>query len=121
SSSQSHTAQSLRSITVHYPWHPFWGQRLTVARSHRTATGERAFVCVAPAGGFVVVSEWMTERERCVRMRLAEARQVSLTALLELHTLLRSIASAPDRHGTIGADGRPALIEEARHHSEDAD
>jgi hypothetical protein len=25
-----------------------------VARSHRTATGERAFVYVAPAGGFVV-------------------------------------------------------------------
>jgi hypothetical protein len=77
---------------------------LTVARIHRTVTGERAFVCGAPAGGFVVVPEWMTAGERCVHMRLAEAPLVSLAALLELHTLLRSIPSAPDRHGRIGAD-----------------
>jgi hypothetical protein len=33
-------------------------------------------VCVAPPGGFVVISDWMTERERCVGMRLAESPQV---------------------------------------------
>ena len=35
---------------------------------------------------------------------LAQDPQVSLTALVELHTLLRSIASAPEPHGTTGAD-----------------
>jgi hypothetical protein len=77
-------------------------------------------VGVAPAGGFVVVSDWMTERERCVGRRLAEAPQVSLTAVLDLHTLLRSKASAPDRPGTIGADAPPAPSEEARPPGEDA-
>jgi len=54
-----------------------------VARSDRAATGDRAFVWVAPASGFIVVPEWMTERERYVRMRLAEDAHVRLTALLE--------------------------------------
>ncbi|MGH7331754.1 MAG: hypothetical protein ACREKS_03200 [Candidatus Rokuibacteriota bacterium] len=67
-----------------------------MARIYRGATGDRAYVCVAPRGGLVLIAEWMTERERCVRMRLAQAPQVSLAALVELHTLLRSIASDPD-------------------------
>jgi len=92
------------------------GETLTVARSHYTATGDRAFVCVAPAGDFVVIAEWMTERARCVHMRLTEAPQVSLTALLNLHALLCSIASTPAPHGTIGTDLHPALSEEARRH-----
>ena len=75
-------------------------------------------MCVAPVGGYVVIPEWMTARERCVHMHLAEAPRVSLTTLLELHTLLRSIASAPEPHGTIGADAHAALSEEARRHGE---
>ena len=47
-------------------------------------------MCVAPDGRLVFIPEWMTERERCARMRLAEAPQVSLTALLALHMLLRA-------------------------------
>ncbi len=75
-------------------------------------------MCVVPGGGFVVVPEWMTERERYVHVRLDEVPQVSLTALLDLLTLLRSIASAPEPHGTIGAEAHAALSEEARRHGE---
>src|SRR5206468_11772267 len=45
-SNQSHTALFSRSITVHYPWHPFCGQTLTATRTHGATTSDRAFVCV---------------------------------------------------------------------------
>src|SRR6266700_2434977 len=96
---QSHTAQFQRSVVIHYCWHPFVGQQLTVKSIQRAPDGQRALRCLLPDGTWTFLPEWMTSREQCARLMLVDEPCVSVGALEALIGLLRSLprAAAPAR------------------------
>jgi hypothetical protein len=92
-SKPSHTAQFQWSVTIHYRWHPLFGEMLAVKRPSSSSDGGRAFICLLPDGTWGAVPEWMTSRERCSRLTLVNTPEVSLGALLELRACLAELPS----------------------------
>jgi hypothetical protein len=48
-------------------------------------------VCLLRDNTWALVQQWMTSRERCARCRLAEAPEISISALLELEAALNAL------------------------------
>jgi hypothetical protein len=74
---------------VHYPLHPFFGRgELTVRRRHGIGNVEHVEVQTADVRQAVPV--WMTDEQLCRRLTIGFDPFCSLTALLQLDSLIRS-------------------------------
>ncbi len=98
SPTQSHTAREQGPVTLHYPWHPRCGQRLSVRWAQRHG-GVTHYHCVSPDGAFVPVPAWMTDAVHCARLSLANSPRASMEALGELGKLLRAVLSRWHQEG----------------------
>src|SRR5207245_2312742 len=94
---QPHTTQFSRSVVIHYPWHPLFGEKLQVRRSHRLPDGARVYFCLLPNGTLGAIPAWMGDRERCIRCPLVLAPEVSLEALRELGAVLAELSHLASR------------------------
>src|SRR6266853_5608228 len=77
----SHTTHVLSTATIHYPYHPHYGQTVTMVRkcSH---FGPRHVQVALPSGGQLLVPEWMLDEDLCRGMEIVEYPTLSITALL---------------------------------------
>jgi hypothetical protein len=76
-----------KSVVVHYPLHPLYGRGdLLVCR--RRGVGNLEHVEVEIDQQQQAIPRWMTDEKFCQRLTIGHMPQVSLTALLELLSLL---------------------------------
>jgi hypothetical protein len=80
---------------IHYRWHPLFGEKLQVHRSHRLPDGARVYFCPLPNGTLGAIPAWMSDRERCVGCELSSAPEVSIEALEELRIILAELSRLP--------------------------
>jgi len=76
---------------VHYRWHPLCGHSARRIQVERRATGEFAYVELAP-GNVTILPAWKLDALYCAGLKVG-APQVSLAALCTLHELLVSCES----------------------------
>src|SRR5256712_5877709 len=90
---QSHSAHHTEQVTVHYPWHPQYGQTILVQRSVRH--GREVWLCEHDQRT-AAIPVWMTERVACAALSSGPVL-VSIEALTELASLVNATRSAHDR------------------------
>jgi hypothetical protein len=83
-----HSAHVGDEVEVHYRWHPYFGQKVSIRRVEERATG-RFLKVLGPSGVVVSISEWMIDRVVCGGMTMGLAR-VDLATLVELKRLVTS-------------------------------
>lgn len=108
-SEQKHTAAVSLSVTIHYPWHPLYGQTLPVRRQQVASGAERFIHVLLPDDTWCLVPGWMTSRERCAQLALSEQAEASVAALRELGRTLIELANAPEEvtiRSSISAKGK---------------
>jgi hypothetical protein len=76
------------SVTIHYPFHPFHGRELRVAR--RFAAGDVLRFELQADDRLVLVPAWMTDADRCRQLTAGDEPRAAMTALLQLAALLKS-------------------------------
>src|SRR5712692_3674631 len=86
-----HSTERVKDVTVHYRWHPLYGQMARVNRSLPIANGELLF-CELPDGTRGTLPAWMTDAAACAVLTVG-APVVSLIALQELRVLLDAVAA----------------------------
>ncbi|MBV9916066.1 MAG: hypothetical protein JO153_06130, partial [Solirubrobacterales bacterium] len=87
-SRESHSADQTERVTIHYPWHPLFGQSIEVLPRGRRS-GTQLLSCVG-VEAISAVPAWMTDAASCVGM-IAGPAQISIEALIELRTLIDSL------------------------------
>ena len=83
-----HSAHVGDEVEVHYRWHPYFGQKVSIRRVEERATG-RFLKVLGPAGVVVSISGWMIDPVVCGGMTMGLAR-VDLATLVELNRLVTS-------------------------------
>ena len=78
-------------MTVHYPWHPFFGSKLKLIKTGKI-TGAAELHCETPDGIVLSIPRWMTEAGGCLCMEIGDPL-VAVRALAELCTLLDGLKS----------------------------
>lgn len=81
-----HSAHVGDEVEVHYRWHPYFGQKVSVRRVDERATGQFLHV-LGPTGVVVSIAGWMIDPVVCAGMTMGLAR-VDLAALIELNGLV---------------------------------
>ncbi|WP_244427773.1 hypothetical protein [Sinorhizobium fredii] len=81
-----HSAHVGDEVEVHYRWHPYFGQKVSIRRVEERATG-RFLKVLGPSGVVVSISGWMVDPVVCRGMTMGLAG-VDLAALVELNTLV---------------------------------
>src|SRR5712692_4522994 len=81
-----HSTERVKDVTVHYRWHPLYGQMARVNRSVPFANGELLF-CELPDGTRGTLPAWMTNAAACAVLTVGPP-VVSIIALQELRVLL---------------------------------
>lgn len=89
-----HSAHVGQELEVHYRWHPYFGNKVSIRRVEQRATG-RFLKVLGPAGVVVSIADWMLDPIVCAGLSLGAPR-VDLTALVELERLLMAQANAAD-------------------------
>jgi hypothetical protein len=90
-----HSTERAKQVTVHYRWHPLYGQIARVRRTVPRSTSEVLF-CELPDGATGALPAWMTDAVACAALTVG-APVVSIAALQELRALLDAVAPrAPD-------------------------
>ncbi len=79
-----------RSVTVHYPLHPFYRSGSLTVRQ-RCGVGDVEQLYVDCGQTCQAIPLWMTDEEGCSRMTIGFDPRCSLEALSELRSLLQSI------------------------------
>ncbi|CAK12359.1 conserved hypothetical protein [Rhizobium johnstonii 3841] len=87
-----HSAHVGDEVEVHYRWHPYFGQKVSVRRVEERATG-RFLKVLGPTGVVIAISGWMIDPVVCSGMTMGTAR-VDLAALIELNRLVSGGAKA---------------------------
>lgn len=77
---------------VLYPWHPWFGQRVTVVETFRRSDHaiSRCRLDADPSGRALELPQWMLDRAACSRLRLAQEPLVPPTVLRRLNDILKS-------------------------------
>ena len=109
-----HTAQKQRfDVLVHYPYHPYAGERVFVVRTVQHA-GTVHFVIDLPDGARGLLPKWMTEPS-AANLPLVETATLSLSAIRAVRATIdgRLLSCAPfnrtqERGGYVGATPEPA-------------
>lgn len=83
-----HSAHVGDEVEIHYRWHPYFGQRVSIRRVEERATG-RFLKVLGPSGVVVSISEWMIDPVVRGGMAMGFAR-VDLATLIELNRLVTS-------------------------------
>ena len=73
-------------ITIHYRWHPLYGQSVRRHYSEQRIGGRFVHVEAAP-GVVTVVAEWMLDPVACGGMEIGAPR-LAVSALADLHRVL---------------------------------
>jgi hypothetical protein len=89
-----HDTHVFETVTVHYPWHPLFGQNLRVL-SHARISAENEIVCQKADGTRVVLPLWMLN-PKCSGFVLGQPF-IAMEALVELRHLLTTVESAASR------------------------
>src|SRR5882724_10654976 len=82
-----HTTHVLSTATIRYPYHPHYGQTVTMVRkcSH---LGPHHVQVALPSGVQILIPEWMLDEDLCRRMEIVERPTLSIAALLSLRDLI---------------------------------
>lgn len=91
---QSHSAYSRDAVTVHYRWHPLFGQTLPVLRRMVDRRGEHLFVQL-PDGTVCSLPTWMFNPSCSTRYYLGPPL-IAVDALRHLRDLLSSLRPSED-------------------------
>ncbi|MGO7658261.1 hypothetical protein ACC702_23780 [Rhizobium ruizarguesonis] len=59
-----HSAHAGDEVDVHYRWHPYFGQKVSVRRVEERATG-RFVKVLGPTGVVIAISGWMIDPVVC--------------------------------------------------------
>ena len=94
-SNKSHTAHYHGSVTVHYPWHPLFGKALEVGYYQDNENGA-LLKCKTPDGIWMMVPQWMTDKQSCMSMKEVETPNISIIALQNLSSLLKRLVLIRD-------------------------
>lgn len=90
-----HCTERTTYVTVHYRWHPLYGQMARVNRSVPSDSGAWLF-CELPDGTRGTLPAWMTDAGACAVLTLG-APMVAIPALQEVRVLLDALARGSDR------------------------
>lgn len=103
SAKQSHTTHVFSSATIHYPYHPHFGQTVTMVRkcSH---LGPHQVQVAIPSGVQILIPEWMLDEGLCRGMEIVERPALSITALLSLRDLIDAQPRTPEPSATIASE-----------------
>jgi hypothetical protein len=97
-----HSTERAKQVTVHYRWHPLYGQIARVRRGVPRSTGDVLF-CELPDGATGALPAWMTDAAACAALTVG-AKVVSIATLQELRELLDAVAPRARVQAT-GASG----------------
>ncbi len=97
-----HSAYSLRSATIAYPWHPLFGRTLQVA-PFRRGKDLKCIYTEERRGFSREVPNWMFDESYCVGMALGPP-QISIDGLNELAVVLKLLGT----NQASGARSRPS-------------
>jgi hypothetical protein len=92
---QRHKTQNTVTSEVHYPWHPWFGQRVIIMECVNRS-GHAVSRCIRDgdeSGRALELPQWMLDRAACCRLRLADLPVVRAADLRQLHHLLRQVTS----------------------------
>ena len=89
-----HSAERSKEVTVHYRWHPLYGQIARVNRGVPRGNDELLF-CELPDGTRGTLPSWMTDAAACAVLTVGKP-VVAITALQELRLLLDAVARGSD-------------------------
>jgi hypothetical protein len=89
-----HSTERSKGVTVHYRWHPLYGQIARINRSVPCGNGELLF-CELPDGTRGTLPSWMTDAAACAALTVGTP-VVAITALQELQVLLDVLARGSD-------------------------
>ncbi|ULR41970.1 hypothetical protein [Rhizobium sp. K102] len=81
-----HSAHVGDEVEVHYRWHPYFGQKVSIRRVEERATG-RFLKVLGPTGVVIAISGWMIDPVVCRGMTMGTPR-VDLATLIELNRLV---------------------------------
>lgn len=98
-----HTTHVLSTATIHYPYHPHYGQSVTMVRkcSH---LGPHHVQVALPSGGQLLVPEWMLDEDLCRGMEIVERPTLAITALVSLRDLIDAQPRTPEPACTIASE-----------------
>ena len=89
-----HSTERTTHVTVHYRWHPLYGQMARVNRSVPHDGGAWLF-CELPDGTRGTLPSWMTDADACAVFTLGAPR-VAIAALQELRVVLDALVRGSD-------------------------
>jgi hypothetical protein len=101
-----HSAYSLRSATIAYPWHPLFGRTLQVA-PFRRGKDLKCIYTEERRGFSREVPNWMFDESYCASMALGPP-QISIDGLNELAVVLKILGT----NQASGARSRPSMKRE---------
>jgi hypothetical protein len=105
-SDRHHNAyKSIRTVRVHYRWHPHYGRELPVLRQIRQP--DRFCVRLADETSLTLPA-WMCDAERCAELPAADSPCVALAAWRRLRCLLGEQAPQSLRHANASSPAAPA-------------
>ena len=91
-----HSTERAKDVTVHYRWHPLYGQMARVNRSLPIANGELLF-CELPDGTRGTLPAWMTDAAACAVLTVGALFDLDVLACPRCGGRLRVIATIQDR------------------------
>src|SRR6266487_3551830 len=103
SAKHPHSTHVLSTATIHYPYHPHYGQSVTMVRrcSH---LGPHHVQVALPSGGQLLVPEWMLDEDLCRGMEIVERPTLAITALVSLRDLIDAQPRTPEPACTIASE-----------------
>jgi len=112
-----HSTERSKPVTVHYRWHPLYGQMARVRRGVPRGHGELLF-CELPDGTRGALPSWMTDAAACAALT-AGTPVVAIAALQELRGLLDAVGargSEPTGASMLSKEGCDAPTESVDPH-----
>jgi hypothetical protein len=97
----------LSAATIHYPYHPHYGQTVTMVRkcSH---LGPHQVQVALPSEVQILIPEWMLDEDLCCGMEIVECPALSISALLSLRDLIDAQPRPPEPSDTIASEAIPS-------------
>ena len=87
----ANNAHKVSFVTIHYPYHPFFGEELKVVKIIKG----RIFHVKAPDGDVRGVPVWMTDKDICAKIRESHDPYCSIDALKGLRDIILCYRADP--------------------------